>query len=80
MANCEGLMGSVNVNGFNIPQLRTHLRGMSDDELLKFGKAAKSLCDPKTNYGRPPREVFMIQLREAREEWRRRHPRETKSG
>jgi hypothetical protein len=47
---------------------------MSDDELLKFGKSARSLCDPKNNYGRPPREVFLIQLREARAEWKRRHP------
>ena len=37
---------------------------MSDEELLKFGKSAKSLCDPSKNYGRPPREVFVIQLRE----------------
>jgi hypothetical protein len=41
---------------------------MSDDELLKLGKSAKSLCDPSKNNGRPPREVFVIQLREAREE------------
>ncbi|MGB7496729.1 MAG: hypothetical protein WBR26_16270 [Candidatus Acidiferrum sp.] len=71
-------MGSVNINGFDIQQLRNHLRSMSDDELMKFGKAAKSLCDPRTNYWRPPREVFAIQLKEAREEWKRRHLKEAK--
>jgi hypothetical protein len=71
-------MGSINVNGFNVEQLHTFLRGMSDDELLKFGKSAKSLCDPAKNSGRPPREIFVIQLQEARKEWRRRHPKETK--
>jgi hypothetical protein len=63
-------MGSINISGFNVQQLRTFLRGMSDAELLKFGKSAKSMCDPKHNYGRPPREVFVVQLREAREELR----------
>jgi hypothetical protein len=55
-------MGSIDTTGFNIEQLRERLRSMSDDELLKFGKSAKSLCDPSKNFGRPPREVFVIQL------------------
>ena len=67
-------MGSINTTGFNIEQLRERLRSMSDEDLLKFDKSARWLCDPKNNYGKPPREGFVIQLREAREEWRRRHP------
>jgi len=47
-------------------------------KMLKFGKSAEWLCDPKNNPVEPPREVFVIQLREAREEWRRRHPKESK--
>ena len=32
------------------------------------------IVSPQANLGRPPREVFVIQLREARKEWRRLHP------
>ena len=45
---------------------------MTDAELLAFGKAARHMCSPAANLGKPPREPFVIQLREAREEWRRR--------
>jgi hypothetical protein len=45
---------------------------MSDEELLRFGKAANFMCSPQANLHRPPREAFVIQLREARQEWRRR--------
>jgi hypothetical protein len=42
---------------------------MPDSELIRFGKAAKSLCrHPKCP------EVFKRQLEEAKTEWRRRHP------
>jgi hypothetical protein len=47
---------------------------MSDAELLRYGRAAASLCRPEGNFGRPPRQVFVDQLNEARAEWRRRHP------
>jgi hypothetical protein len=29
---------------------------------------------PQANLGKPPREEFVVQLEEARTEWRRRHP------
>jgi len=46
------------------------LHRMSDEELIRFGKAARSLCrDPRA------RETFQHQLEEARAEWRRRYPR-----
>ena len=52
-----------------LESLRKRLSKMSDDELVRFGKAARSLC-------REPRcpEVFKRQLEEAKTEWRRRHP------
>jgi len=41
----------------------------SQGKLVRFGKAARSLCrDPKCP------DTFKRQLQEAREEWRRRHP------
>jgi cold shock CspA family protein len=57
-----------------MPPLRTRLRKMSDQELLRFGQAAKFMCLPEANFGKPPRQVFVIQLEEAREEWKRRNP------
>jgi len=47
---------------------------MSDEQLVKFGKAAAYMCSPKANLGHAPRKEFVIQLDEARAEWRRRHP------
>jgi len=52
-----------------LEQLRTRLRKMSDNELVRFGKAARSLCrDPRCP------DTFKRQLQEARAVWRRRHP------
>ena len=54
---------------------------MSDKELRQFGNAARYMCSPKANIGKPPRPEFLIQLEEARVEWLRRHPRkENKHG
>jgi hypothetical protein len=50
------------------------LRTMSDDELNHFGRAVRYMCSPTANHGNEPRSVFVIQLREAVEEWRRRYP------
>jgi hypothetical protein len=54
--------------------LRTRLHKMSDQELLRFGLASKSICSPDASFGKPPQESFVIQLREARKEWNRRNP------
>jgi hypothetical protein len=56
----------------DVDELRARLRKMSDAELLAFGKAARYMCSPAANLGQPPREPFVIQLREARGEWGRR--------
>jgi len=56
----------------DLDQLRVRLRKMTDTELISFGKAARSMCSPDPNMRKPPREVFVIQLREARAEWKRR--------
>ena len=52
--------------------LRKRLARMSDAELRRFGQSARSLCSPGANFNKPPRDVFLIQLMEARAEWRRR--------
>ena len=58
----------------DLKALRSRLRGMSDRELLRFGKSARYMCSPAANLGQEPRQGFVIQLREAVEEWRRRRP------
>ena len=61
-------------NGLELEALRTRLQRMSDRELLWFGRAAHYMCSPTANHGKEPRRTFVIQLREAAMEWRRRHP------
>jgi hypothetical protein len=50
---------------------------MSDEELREFGKAARYMVSPRANMGKPPLPAFVLQLEEARAEWRRRHPEES---
>jgi hypothetical protein len=56
----------------DLDALRARLARMEDRELVAFGRAAAYMCSPEANLGKPPRGSFLIQLREAREEWRRR--------
>jgi hypothetical protein len=56
----------------DLDELRARLRKMSNADLTAFGKAARYICSPAANLGKQPREPFVIQLREARMEWRRR--------
>jgi len=53
--------------------LRARLRKMNDQELLRYGRAAKSMSSPDAYFGRPPRQAFVIQLEEARAELERRN-------
>ena len=59
-------------NGLDLEALRARLRRMSDRELLRFGKSLRYMCSPEANLGQEPRQVFVIQLREAENEWRHR--------
>jgi hypothetical protein len=53
--------------------IREQLRKMSDAELIRHGKSLRNLSDPKTQQGKP-NPAFVLQLKLAREEWKRRHP------
>ena len=57
-------------NDLNVEALRVRLRRMSDRELLRFGKSARYMCSPEANLGKEPRQAFVIQVKEAEEEWR----------
>ena len=65
-------MYSFTKDDIDLDDLRARLRKMTDAELVAFGKAARRMCSPAANLGKPPREPFVIQLREARAEWKRR--------
>jgi hypothetical protein len=65
-------MSSVGFQPLQLEAVRARLRKMSDADLLRFGRAAASLCRPEQQFGHPPRQVFVDQLQEARAEWRRR--------
>lgn len=56
----------------DLAELRERFQRMTEEQLVAFGKAARYMCTPKANLGRLPREPFVIQLREACAEWRRR--------
>lgn len=56
-----------------VEEIREELRQMSDAELLKHGRSLRALCRPDPHGD--VEEAWMIQLKEAREEWKRRHPR-----
>jgi uncharacterized protein YjiS (DUF1127 family) len=52
-------------------EVRERLRKMSDDQLREYGLACVYMCSPRATCGKP-REAFVVQLDEARAEWRRR--------
>jgi hypothetical protein len=56
----------------DLDEFRARLRKMTDAELLRYGRAGRYLCSPEANFGKPPRDTFVIQLRLCREEWKRR--------
>jgi hypothetical protein len=66
-------MQSIQLADFDRDALRTRLRKMSDVELREFGKAARYMVSPTANMGKAPLPTFVLQLEEARAEWRRRH-------
>ena len=62
-------------NSLDLEALRRRLQRMDYEALQSFGKAAAFLCRPEQCHGNNPRDVFVIQLQEARAEWRRRQKR-----
>ena len=54
-----------------LTEIRSRLHKMTDRELEKYGRAAAYMASPQAAYGEP-RETWVVQLAEARTEWRRR--------
>jgi hypothetical protein len=55
-------MQSIQLATLDVNGLRVQLRKMSDEELRKFGKAAKYMVSPTANMGKPPLPTFVLQL------------------
>jgi hypothetical protein len=54
--------------------LLQRLRKMSDPELLRFGMVSRHMCSLEGNPDHQSQESLVIQLNEARKEWKRRYP------
>ena len=60
---------------FTAEDFRKRIQAMTEAQLLRYGKAAAYMADPKYSAdGRTVEPVFKTQLQLCREEWRRRHP------
>ena len=57
------IMGSVGFQPYQVEDVRTRLRKMSDEELVRSGRPAARLCRPEDQFGHPPRAEFLEQLR-----------------
>jgi hypothetical protein len=64
---------SIGFRPQDIDFIREQLRKMPDAELIRHGKSLRNLSDPKTQCG-APNPAFVLQLKLAREEYRRRYP------
>jgi hypothetical protein len=60
-------------NAQSLIDLRKRLRSMRDTDLQRFIRASEYMCSPGGNFSDDRRESFEIQLREAKEEWKRRN-------
>jgi hypothetical protein len=65
----------VTIAEWNVEGFRKRIQAMTDEKLVQMGKAARYMADPKNSANRCSVElVFIVQLQECREEWKRRHP------
>ena len=61
-----------------IDELRARLQKMTDRQLREFGLAAAYMSSKKADAGKLPREAYVAQLEEARQEWKRRQAKKKK--
>lgn len=65
---------------FRIEEFRKRLRGLSEKELIRYGKAARHMADPRNSADkRTVHDLYVTQLQLCREEWARRHPKKSES-
>ena len=52
---------------------------MDDIKLCEFGETARYMTTVRANLGKSPLQAYVVQLAEAKAEWRRRHPKNWQS-
>jgi len=57
----SSILGIGSQEEFDVEAPRERLRTMSEAELLRSGKAARFMYRHGANFGKPPRECFVIQ-------------------
>jgi hypothetical protein len=65
------MMQAPSHDTIDLDAIRARLRKMSDEQLARYGRDAAYMASPAASYG-PPRATYVLQLEEARAEWRRR--------
>jgi hypothetical protein len=65
-------MQAIGLRERTIEEIRNELSKMSDAELMRHGLGLREFCRPDVQG--TVHEGWLRQLREARAEWRRRHP------
>jgi hypothetical protein len=65
---------SIETDNESVEEYRARIQKMDDPTLLRQGQAARYMCSAGANFGKPPRDCFVIHLEECRREWRKRHP------
>jgi hypothetical protein len=45
-------------DGVDLDELRARLRKMTDEELIRRGKAGRYMCSPQADFGKPPWSVL----------------------
>jgi hypothetical protein len=63
---------AVGFDKLDVDKERERLRKLNERELIR--ETAKYMWSPPTNFGKTPRDEFVIGLQLCKEEWRRRHP------
>jgi hypothetical protein len=69
------MLSGVQILNFNVEEFRARIHKFSDEKLREYVEAARYMCSPKGNFGKPPMPAHAIQLEECTAEWRRRFPR-----
>jgi hypothetical protein len=73
MAGLNSVGFSSSEDETNLEGLRARLRKMTDAELRRDIRAGEYMVSSHANFVKPPRQVFVIQLGEARAEQERRN-------
>ena len=58
----EGMYGFAADLPIDVEAIRARFHRMTDDELLRYGRACRYMCSPWANFGKPPRETAVVQL------------------